>query len=73
MEGVRDVSWCGLCLVHCWVLRQQDLQRFVAGPVRGAAFGWCFWGFWFPVFADRMRGCPLWGGGVWGVGVGVVV
>jgi hypothetical protein len=55
---------CGLCLVHCWVLRQQDLQRLCCRDPLG-----------FLVFLSlpSVRRLPCVGGVVRGVGVGVVV
>ena len=73
LESVRGVMCPWLCLAHCWVLRQQDLQRNVAGLSGGSPLcGGCSGVSGFPVLAGRMV-VSLRGGAVWGVGVGVVV
>jgi hypothetical protein len=64
-------GWWGLCLAHCWVLRQQDLFAAMQGGTSGVSF--------VPASGtssavDGLR-FPLWGVGCGGCGLvdGVVV
>lgn len=68
--GVGNVPGCGgggLCLAHCWVLRQQGRGSWFR--LRVLVLG-CFW---FPVRAGHVLAVPAGVVGVWGVRVGVVV
>ena len=71
--GVRNAlgrGLCGLCLAHCWVLRQQDL--FAA--MHGGIF-WCFFCSCFRYHRSLSAAplllwvCGLWCPGVWLMGL----
>lgn len=66
VERCRGVAGMGLCLAHCWVLRQQDL--FAA--MHGGIF-WCFFCSCFRRPGHCYQPCPRVFVGVWVVVGGV--